>query len=739
MTRLHFLLIAITLIALTPFTSVSQSLSVNTDGSTADASAMLDVKSTTRGLLIPRMSRTERDAIATPATGLLIFQNAPDSIGYYYYNGTAWTWLLSNSNADSLAWRTGGNSATTAGTHFIGTTDNKDLVIKTNNAEVMRMATNGAMGLGTNTPGTGIGAACRIDIRDENGALSDISQLVAAGGNAVHSFVKQQGTLAVPAVVNANDVIGKLYGKVYNGAGYLTNTQIVFQADGTITTTKGPGMIRFFTVDTGSNTNIERMSIRATGNIGVGVFAPVARFDVAGNNGGSNSVLLRSGNTNIGTASNQLTFGYNGTAQYRHSIKTRHNAGSRVGNAYDFYLWNQGVDNLDTLGSEAAMTLDGNYRGMLGIGTKTPKSEVHISDGSTSLKGVNDGGGYGASLLITDNIVPRIYFEAAGEPVDKKLMDITLFGQSLKVGALNDGGSGFIKSDILVVNRDGNIGIGVPTPLVALDVNGSATIGTGNTNTGIRAIVSGNGNNLSGENSVVSGLGNTVTAVRSSVAGWNNTVAGENNLIGGVGNSIVGGFGHSIMVGNQNILTGSASAVFGFLNNANGFTTFAAGDRNTVNAQQGSAFGYQNGIQGLGGFVTGTADTTLGQYASAFGTGNLAASYNEMAIGMYGSNYTATSTSAYNANDRIFNVGNGANTGSRSDALTILKSGNVGIGTAAPSALLDVNSDKIRIRTAKTPTSATDTGNAGDIAWDTNFIYVCVAANTWKRVAIASW
>jgi hypothetical protein len=53
--------------------------------------------------------------------------------------------------------------------------------------------------------------------------------------------------------------------------------------------------------------------------------------------------------------------------------------------------------------------------------------------------------------------------------------------------------------------------------------------------------------------------------------------------------------------------------------------------------------------------------------------------------------------------------------------------------------LLDVNNDKIRLRTAKTPASAGATGNAGDICWDADYIYVCVATNTWKRVAIASW
>ena len=37
------------------------------------------------------------------------------------------------------------------------------------------------------------------------------------------------------------------------------------------------------------------------------------------------------------------------------------------------------------------------------------------------------------------------------------------------------------------------------------------------------------------------------------------------------------------------------------------------------------------------------------------------------------------------------------------------------------------------------PSSASDTGTRGTITWDSNYIYVCVATNTWKRVAISTW
>ena len=53
------------------------------------ASALLDLESTSRGLLIPRLPLTQRNAIASPATGLLIYQtdNTP---GFYYFNGSTW-------------------------------------------------------------------------------------------------------------------------------------------------------------------------------------------------------------------------------------------------------------------------------------------------------------------------------------------------------------------------------------------------------------------------------------------------------------------------------------------------------------------------------------------------------------------------------------------------------------------------------------------------------------------------
>ncbi len=71
-----------------PFFTVTAQISINTDNTDPDASAMLDIKSSTKGVLLPRMTTDERNAINSPAAGLLIY-NTSDSC-FNYYSGIAW-------------------------------------------------------------------------------------------------------------------------------------------------------------------------------------------------------------------------------------------------------------------------------------------------------------------------------------------------------------------------------------------------------------------------------------------------------------------------------------------------------------------------------------------------------------------------------------------------------------------------------------------------------------------------
>lgn len=266
-------------------TTSAQSLAINTDGSAANTSALLDVKSTAKGMLIPRMSSIERNAITSPATGLLIFQNGPDSIGFHYYDGTKWTWMLSNSNADSLAWKTNGNTGTNPANHFLGTTDNVPVVLKTNNSEKLRVTTAGELGIGTNTPNSSYGYA-KVEIASE-GYLAPTDLLIRnAVNNAGYApallFQHARGTLATPVAVNNGDFLSAIYTMNHDGTNYITSAGIEIFADGPIATGIVPTRLMFNTMNT-TGSFATRLAIKNDGKIGIGTTAPLSRTHV--NNG----------------------------------------------------------------------------------------------------------------------------------------------------------------------------------------------------------------------------------------------------------------------------------------------------------------------------------------------------------------------------------------------------------------------------------------------------------------------
>ena len=90
-----FTLLAVVLLTATTYAQVG----VGT--TTPDASSALDITSTTKGLLIPRMTETQRDAISSPATGLMIYQT-DGTVGFYYYNGSSWTEVGATSKTYSV-------------------------------------------------------------------------------------------------------------------------------------------------------------------------------------------------------------------------------------------------------------------------------------------------------------------------------------------------------------------------------------------------------------------------------------------------------------------------------------------------------------------------------------------------------------------------------------------------------------------------------------------------------------
>ncbi len=141
----------------------AQNVGINTDGALPNPNAILDIKSGTKGLLIPRMSTPAR--LAIPNTkGLLVYDSTTNN--FWYNTGNEWQSLATGAlNASALAatgpWLLTGNSGTVDTANFLGTTDNVPLNFRVNN-----------------TP------AGQIEQSAQNTFLGFNSGLASAGGNA---------------------------------------------------------------------------------------------------------------------------------------------------------------------------------------------------------------------------------------------------------------------------------------------------------------------------------------------------------------------------------------------------------------------------------------------------------------------------------------------------------------------------------------------------------------------------
>ncbi len=309
---------------------LSQNIGINTTGATPNASAILDIDASpgnNLGLLIPRVTAAQKAAmnpLPTAAQGLVIYQT--NGVEGFYYNTsttTVPTWVYLSPSTSG--WSVTGNGGTNAGTNFLGTTDAVDLAIKTNNADAIRILTNGNVGIGNIAP--------------QNLLTIGPNPTAAVNGNELLQLAKTGDAYMVVRDGTGTGILGSFSGLPFVGS--QSNTDFAIRTN-----------------------NTSKVWVQSGGNVGIGISTPGQKLSVYGN---TSYGQIQTISTAVGAESD---IGFNdGTSN---TWLVGQNIGVNSGtNKFSVFSQTAGIN---------FMTIQTN--GNVGIGTTSPTQKLHISGGS---------------------------------------------------------------------------------------------------------------------------------------------------------------------------------------------------------------------------------------------------------------------------------------------------------------------------------------------------------------------
>jgi len=290
----HFFLRTLGLAMAVGVLPLAASAQVGLGTATPSAKAALDIAATDKGLLIPRLTETQRLAIAAPPQGLMVYQtdgtaSGGAQTGFWYYAGTPAAWVFLSPAGDNLGNHTATQNLDLAANQLVGNGGTQGLAI----------SSAGSVGIGTTTPTATLDVVGTLRTTGAD-VPTTIAQTSSNSAYTTGTNIGQSFTLPANATITQVNV------SRFSGSGSTTNSAFVLY-DGvpgsavlatkavsyttglntvvltTPVTVSAAGTYSFSTGATGWNYTITSLYPGGTGgNVGIGTETPTARLDVAG-------------------------------------------------------------------------------------------------------------------------------------------------------------------------------------------------------------------------------------------------------------------------------------------------------------------------------------------------------------------------------------------------------------------------------------------------------------------------
>jgi len=331
-------------------------------------------------------------------------------------NGRA-TWQ----NASANAWGLLGNSGTNASTNFIGTVDNVDLVLKTNNSDSFRIKNDGRIEIGNKGSNpvylgqTTTSKKLYVASNDSNNNI--VFQSSTATGDPPSMYIgNSRGTVLSPTASGASDNISNIFFSGHDGTNFVNAAGISCWINGAVSSNSLSGELKFMT-NNGANNVGEKMIIKADGKVGIGISTPSTKLHVNDN----------STSTTVG----QLYLEQEGTGD---AIMHIGNTGARHFNlgldtSADSFKIGTSATTATAVTTGTLMTIQAT--GEVGIGTATPTDKLHVS-GPAGLTTVRIGN---TSMAGATSNVALDFFRNTGVNTDWRIYNI---GPNLTIGNSGD-------------------------------------------------------------------------------------------------------------------------------------------------------------------------------------------------------------------------------------------------------------------------------------------------------------